>query len=248
MKHTQEKEKERDTLQDGISVPHSSSYWLGKHLQDLLQIPGSVCCPFVHAVCAAVSFRRCRRRTCSSSVQRIPQASTISLRRAELWSQCGAPARPSAFWPGGPRALPHVRWSHWTGFLPQGVSPERSGFPLGELVWFPPHQCLNRWLVVARERDSVVPKLVDELRCSLCNPGELCSLSRNQHRPCHLVSPFTDDQHRSHLLFRFPLSKEPVLHRHMPLPNRLEHPNSCAASSHYVRSHRTCTMICTVDV
>ena len=31
-------------------------------------------------------------------------------------------------------------------------------------------------------------------------------------------------------------------------PNCLEHPISCAANSHHVPSHRTCNMICTVDV
>ena len=32
------------------------------------------------------------------------------------------------------------------------------------------------------------------------------------------------------------------------LPKNLEHPISCAASSHHVPSHRTCTMICVVGV
>ena len=30
-----------------------------------LRIPGSECCPFAHAACAAMSFRRCRCHTCS---------------------------------------------------------------------------------------------------------------------------------------------------------------------------------------
>ena len=75
-----------------------------------------------------------------------------------------------------------------------------------------PRQCLNRQFVVAPERDFVVLKLVHEPRCSLCNPRELRSYSRNQRCPCHLVSPFKDDQHKSHLFFRFSLAKEPVIH------------------------------------
>ena len=71
-----------------------------------------------------------------------------------------------------------------------------------------PRQCFNCWLVFAPERDPAVPELIDELRCSLCDPGELCSFSWNQHRPRHPVSPFTDDQHKRHLLFRFHLCKE----------------------------------------
>ena len=101
-----------------------------------------------------------------------------------------------------------------------------------------PRQCLNRQLVVAPERDSVVPKLVDEPRCSLCKPGRLRSFSWNQHRPRHLESPFTDDQHKSHLFFRFPLSeiRNPVT-RGAPLPHHLDHLPSCAASSHHVSHH-----------
>ena len=56
------------------------------------------------------------------------------------------------------------------------------------------------------------PSLINEPRHSPCDPRELSSLSRNQHCPRHLVSPFTDDQHRGHLLFRVSLSKKPVLH------------------------------------
>ena len=49
-----------------------------------LQSPESVCCPFVHAVCVAASFRRCRCRTCSSDTQRTPPASTTSSHQAGL--------------------------------------------------------------------------------------------------------------------------------------------------------------------
>ena len=58
--------------------------------------------------------------------------------------------------------------------------------------------------------------------------GKLRSLSRNQHSPRHLVSPFS--------LFK---KSSPSTHAVLP-PNRLEHRISCAA-----RSHRICTMICT---
>ena len=61
----------------------------------------------------------------------------------------------------------------------------------------------NRWLVVAPERDSVLPELTDELRCSLCYPGELRSFSRNQHSARDLVSPFPDHQHRTHTILAF---------------------------------------------
>ena len=109
--------------------------------------------------------------------------------------------------------------------------------------------CFNCRLVVASECNSVVAKLIDELCCPLRNLGEFNSFSRNQHRPRHLVSPFTDDQHKRYLFFRFPFSKEPIIHRHVEhsLPNRLEHLISCAANSRHVPSHRTCTMICRVD-
>ena len=78
---------------------------------------------------------------------------------------------------------------------PPGVSPGRS------LCDFP-RQCLNRWFVVTSECNSVVPKLIDELRCSLRNAAKFSCSSRNQRRSRRLVSPFTDDQHKSHLFFR----------------------------------------------
>ena len=78
-----------------------------------------------------------------------------------------------------------------------------------------PRQCLNCRLVVAPERDSVVPELIDELRCSLCDRRKLCSFSRNQHSPRHLVSPFRDDQHRTHTILEFLLSMKPTVHWHM---------------------------------
>ena len=84
--------------------PFSSACRLG---QSSLRISGSVCCPFGYAACVAVSFRRCRCRTCSSCTQHIPPASQISLRWKGLWSQCDAPAQPSVFWPDQPRV--HVR-------------------------------------------------------------------------------------------------------------------------------------------
>ena len=48
------------------------------------QIPESVCCLFVHAVCVLASFRRCRCHTCSSDTQRTPPASTVFLHQAGL--------------------------------------------------------------------------------------------------------------------------------------------------------------------
>ena len=63
-------------------------------------------------------------------------------------------------------------WSLWNGLV---------SF-LASLCDFP-RQCLNRRLVVAPERDSVVPEVVDELRYSLCDPGELRSFSRKPTLP-----------------------------------------------------------------
>ena len=153
-----------------------------------LQIPGSVCCTSVDAVCA-MSFRRCRCRTCSSGMPQIPPLHTVSLRRVGLWSQCDAlpwpPTSPTS------RSMTPLDWLC------------RCGFPLGELVRFSSPGPRSR-LVDALERDTVVPKLVDEL-CSLSYSRKLHSFSWNQHRPCHLVSPVTDVQHRSLVLRILPL-------------------------------------------
>ena len=105
------------------------------------------------------------------------------------------------------RANPHLAdCSHWTGFPALVFHRDGLASLLANLCDLP-RQCLNRRLVVAPERDFVVPKLIDEPRCSLCNPGELRSFSWKQHRPRHLLSPFTDDQHRSHFFFRFFFSR-----------------------------------------
>ena len=69
-------------------------------------------------------------------------------------------------------------------------------------------QCFNGRLVVAPVLDSVVPEF-EEPRCSLCDSGKLRSFSRNQHSPRHLVSPFPDDQHKTHTILGFLLSKKP---------------------------------------
>ena len=105
-----------------------------------------------------------------------------------------------------------------------------------------PSQRFNRWLVVTPERDSPVSKLINESRCSLCDQGELCSLSRNQHCPRHLVSPFADDQHGRHVPFRFcPQETRSPLTRAALHPSRLEQPTSCVVRSRLSPSHRTCT-------
>ena len=72
--------------------------------------------------------------------------------------------------------------------FPPVVSPGRFGFPLGELVRIS--------FAISQSKFR----------------------SWNQHRPYHRASPFTDDQHKSRLFFRFPLSKEPGIHRHMGHP------------------------------
>ena len=178
--------------------PLSSSCWLGGHVQDLL---GSVCCPFAHEACAAVSFRRCRCRTCSSGTQDIPPASVVSLRQARLSCQCDAPPQPSVFWPGRLRShrtldvliglLFSYQWSLWDCL----ASLLASGFP---------RQYLNHGLVTAPERGSM-----SFLALFVIQGNSVPFLEISQHRPCHLVFPFTDDQHRKHLFFRFPLSKNP---------------------------------------
>ena len=89
-----------------------------------------------------------------------------------------------------------------------------------------------------------MPKLINELRCSLGNPRKFSSLPRNQHRPRHIVSPFTDDQQKSPPVLQIPFHQGihcPSTQRE-PLPNHLEHPISCAANSHHVPSHSTCTL------
>ena len=45
--------------------------------------------PFARVVCAEVSFRPCRCRTCSSSMPQAPPTSTISLRSSGPWPLCG---------------------------------------------------------------------------------------------------------------------------------------------------------------
>ena len=165
-----------------------------------LRIPVSVCGPFAHAAPAAVTFRRCRQE-CSKCHQ------------PAQYPCVGRDCGPNAMFQRGlqrsglaSHELHHtlddtigLAFSNWWSL--------RNGLAsfLASLCDFP-RCCLNRWLVVAPERDSVVPELADELRCSLCDPGELRSFSWNQHCPRHLVPPFTDDQHKRHLFFRFPSS------------------------------------------
>ena len=129
-----------------------------------LQTPESVCCSFEHVAFAAMSFRRCRCRTCSSGMPQTPPASTISLRRAGLWPhgmlQCSLQC------PGLTGNEPHrtlddlvrLTFSHWRS-LWHSLTPFLAG--LCNLS----RQCFNCRLVVAPESDSVVPELVVELRC-----------------------------------------------------------------------------------
>ena len=103
--------------------------------------------------------------------------------------------------------------SHCTLDDPIGLAFSTGG--LSGTAWLPSSQacqCLNRRLVVAPDRDSVVPQLVDELRCSLCNPAKFRSFSWNQHRPRHLVSPFTDDQESLVLEIPTPRNRNPWTH------------------------------------
>ena len=95
-------------------------------------------------------------------------------------------------------------------------------------------QRLDRWFMVTSECDSVVPKVIHELSCSLRNPGKLHSEPGIAHVR---LSPFTDDQHKSHLFFSSSVSKKPTTNRHMGLS--IQSP---------VSSHRTCTKICGVDL
>ena len=81
-------------------------------------------------------------------------------------------------------------------FLPRTVSLEQSGHLLCELVLLP---LLMLQSLARCHIDCVVPELINEPRCSLCDPGELRSFPRNQHCPRHLASPFADDQYGKHL-------------------------------------------------
>ena len=78
--------------------------------------------------------------------------------------------------------------------------------------------------------------------------GNSGPFSRYQHRTHHFLCLLSRTSTKSHLFFRVPLrgSRNPLTHS-APLPNRLEHPISCASSSH-PHSHRACTMISMVDV
>ena len=221
------------TLRDGIAVPTFPLSLAWPASTGSLRIPEWVCCPFGHAASAAASFRRCRCRTCSQSTQHIPPASTVSLRRAGLWFLCSFQC--SCLASNEPhRTLEDsigLAFSHWR-HLQNGLASFLAG--LSDF----PCQRFNRWLSVTPERDSVVSKLIKESRCSPCDPGELCSLSRNQHCPRHLVSPFADDQNGRHVHFRFPLTKKPVVHRHVRHSVRvflsIRPPARCAhASSHH---------------
>ena len=102
-----------------------------------------------------------------------------------------------------------------------------------------PRQCLNHRLAVTPERDSFVPKLVDEPRCSPCNPGKVSSFFSEPASPTSLCVSFP--------IRSYQRTHNPLTHG-APLPHHLEHPISCAANSHHVPSHRTCTVICGDDV
>ena len=233
-------------LQDAIAVPIFPLLLAWPACtKSSLRIPEQWCYPFGHAASEAASSRRYRHRTASSSKQQIPPANTISFN-----SVCHAMFQCS------------LQCSHLTCNEPHSASDDPIGlaFPHWRSLWnslapflacLPnfPCQRFNRWLVVASKRDCVVPELINELRCSLCDPGELRSFPWNQHCPRHLVSPFADDQHKRHLLFRFSLqeTRSPST-RAGPFPSPLEHLISCAVRSPLVPSRRTCTMICTVDV
>ena len=100
------------------------------------------------------------------------------------------------------------------------------------------------------ECNSVVYKPINELRCSLRNPRKFSSVCRNKHLPRHFVFPFTNDQHMSLLFFIFPFHPRihsPSKHATSPSKSWLSI-RSPIRRTHHVPSHKTCTMICEVDV
>ena len=160
-------------LTHGIQL--SPSRWFGGHVQDLFSKLQDRCV----VPSPVVSFRPCRCRTWSSSMPQTPPTSTMSLRRRDSGPlavlqctlQCPGLAGNEAH-----RTLDDpigLSFSHWRS-LWHSLTPFLAGL------------CnLSRQDRIAGS--SVVPELIDELRCSLCDPGKLSPFSRNQQSPRHLV-------------------------------------------------------------
>ena len=224
-------------LQDGIAVPLSPSRWLGRHIQDLLSKLQSGC-----VVPSAMQPLQ-RRPSVAADVAPVHQVRSIFHQRAQHpcvgrdFGSCAMLQR--SFQCSGLTGHESYRtfddpvgltFSHWR---PSGT------------VWFHswracPISLVNASIAGSLSHLSVtlLSKLINESRCSLCDPGELRSLSQNHHCPRHLESPLVDDCLQE---TRGPLTRA-ALH-----PSRLEHPTSCVVRSRLGPSHRTCTMICTVD-
>ena len=98
-----------------------------------------------------------------------------------------------------------------------------------------PCQRFNRWLVVTSERDTVVSQLINELRRSPCAPRELRSLSRIPQGTPALPIPSLQGIH------------SPLTRAALP-PSHLTRLIFCALRPLLVPPHRTCTLVCTVDV
>ena len=142
-----------------------------------------------------MSFRRCRCHTCSSKY-----AASSTSQQSILAS---AAFRVLAW----PATMISLDWLSPTG-----------GF--SRTVGLPSRRACAISLAGASIADSLshlsvtllCPSWSMNFAALFCNPGKLSSASWNQHRPRHLESPFTGDQHKRHLFFRFPVSKEPIIH------------------------------------
>ena len=181
-----------DASDDEFSMPTNTPGWnRGSHFPPLARLAGTHKIFSPNSRVSVLSIRPCS--LCSGVFPSLPMSHLFIKYAASSTSQHSILA------PGG--TLVPMRCSNAALAWPATSPTVRSMIPLdwlspvGELVRFP------------------LPMLpVDDLRCSLRDPGKFRSFSWNQHRPCHLVSPFTDDQHKSHLFLRFPLAKEPPIH------------------------------------
>ena len=179
---------------DEFSMPTNNPGWsCGSHFPPLAGLAGKCKIFSPNSRIVVLSFRPCS--LCSGVFPSLPMSHLFTRYAAKSTSQHSilesggtlAPMRcSSAVFSVLPcptaRSMIQLDW-----LSPSWLSLQNLASLLATLCEFP-RQCLNRRFIVASERDSVVPKLVDELRYSLRNPVKFNSISRNQHRPRNFVS------------------------------------------------------------
>ena len=185
-----------------LRFPLSSSCWLSWHVQNLLSELEDRCV----VLTAMQPLQRCL--SVAADVAPVHQVCSNLHQPAQypcVGRDSDVPVQLSVFWPGRQRAPPHVRWSHWTGFLPLAVSLKQSGFLLGDF----PHQAGSlshlsvillcpSWSMDFAALFAIQVKSVPFLGTSvahviLCLRSRMTSTGR-------------------HLFFRFHVSKEPLIH------------------------------------